>query len=477
MASTSRPRQQPWRRKLSRERLSRDAAGTATPEPRGHDRAVLGLALLSRVVVLLTCLASDLMLPDHAPDASVAGAPAGVPSALGAFARWDAARFLALAARGYEGEESYAFFPLLPLIIGTVARGAATVLGVPSELLLVLVGIIFTNGCFVLAAWLLYRLACELLGDRQWAFATVKIFCLTPANVFMSSVYTESPYAACTFAGLLLMRLDCRTGASVVFALGTGFRSNGILNCGFVIHDSVLKVLALWRRNSGCRTLQAIWGSLLQSCLCFLSCGIIVMPYVALLLYAASRECGVTDPPVWCSERLPNVYSYVQATYWQVGPFQYWQLRQLPNFLLAAPSLLLAGAFSLQELLRCARLLSRAHEAVRAGADRTGALAVALASCPLLPHALHCGALGSFLLFCANVQVATRVLAAASPCLHMFLASLLLRGSAAAAAPASRDGGSARGRAGVAARRMLWTYIVAWNVIGCIMHPNSLPWT
>lgn len=34
---------------------------------------------------------------------------------------------------------------------------------------------------------------------------------------------------------------------------------------------------------------------------------------------------------------LPALYGYIQHKYWGNGPFQYWELKQIPNFALAAP--------------------------------------------------------------------------------------------------------------------------------------------
>lgn len=45
----------------------------------------------------------------------------------------------------------------------------------------------------------------------------------------------------------------------------------------------------------------------------------------------------------WCRRPVPNLYSHIQSAYWGVGFLRYWQWKQLPNFLLAAPALLLTA--------------------------------------------------------------------------------------------------------------------------------------
>jgi len=65
------------------------------------------------------------------------------------------------------------------------------------------------------------------------------------------------------------------------------------------------------------------------------------MPILLVLKYAEGNFCGgnAEDIPPWCSGILPNVYSYIQKEYWDVGFMKYWQLKQIPNFILPFPIL------------------------------------------------------------------------------------------------------------------------------------------
>ena len=59
-------------------------------------------------------------------------------------------------------------------------------------------GVLISNVAFVLAACCLYALGVEVLRDRRLARRGALLFCCTPASVFFSSLYTESPFASTT---------------------------------------------------------------------------------------------------------------------------------------------------------------------------------------------------------------------------------------------------------------------------------------
>lgn len=435
------------------------------------DSKIVGLALLSRVVILSLSVLMDLILPDHQPDASVARPEnLELPHWLMAFTRWDAAHFLNIANLGYQEEKDFAFFPLLPIAINAVAC-TLHAMRLSWSLSLLFAGLFIANGSFVLSAWLLFRLGLASLQDHVLAFNAARLFCLCPANIFLSTIYTESPFAACTFGALLLLHLDYFYLSAAVFAIGSGLRSNGLVNIGFICFHVLLSTLKQLRQgDSSYRVLRATFRLVAGTV-------IVLLPFFAFQAFAVWKECGRVeaagqmstcediheqctvsaepDLPLWCQSGIPSAYSHIQAKYWQGGFLRYWQLKQIPNFLLAAPSLILTAA-------GVSYLLMDFFKELQKGSKKPIKLWIstylAVLRCPLLPHAIHWGFLAMYVFFCANVQISTRLLASACPVFHWFLASIVFDRNQYC-------------------RPFLKLYIGIYNFLGIIMHVNFLPWT
>lgn len=269
-----------------------------------------------------------------------------------------------------------------------------------------------------------------------------------------------------------------------------------------------------WRKAAlGCRLAAGAIMSALQATLVF-------SPYALVQLYAYQKFCdghlnhgsdlglerlpsagmeGLRHP--WCAWRVPSLYAYVQSTYWGNGFLAYYQWKQVPNFLLAAPALALTACGTTRFFF--AQFEGRAERVggnhVRAGElDASlgeGSAVVESRRCLLgaakrlaevflgpktLPHpaskpfersgtaalVVHWTLLGSFAAVCMNAQVATRFLAAACPPLHWWTASLLLPGTVGRSTASSP-----------VVQRALLLYIASFFVLGAVLHANFLPWT
>ena len=400
------------------------------------------IACLSRLSVMTLALASDLLLPDHVPSGALLArfdAECGAAAVLRPFTRWDSAHFLNVAEHGWRDDWNVAFFPLYPLLLRAVAAllGAAGLPLCPQERL-VLGGVLLSNAAFVAAACCLHALTLEVLRDRHLAYQTALLFCISPASIFFSTLYTESAFALATFGGFLLLERGSRAlAAALLLGAASALRANGLLNAIVVVaHAAIVAASAPVRpptaprdagssacaTGTGSRTFArwraacapAAYGGVCSG----LQLALVLTPYVGWAAFAYSRFCSpatatattmplrhheaaaaaaaaavaaaaaLAAPPRWCEGRLPDAYSHVQKTYWNVGPLRYFQIRQLPNFALATPALLLCAvgcASTASALLRAATARAAAEAtAVTAattdastGSDSGGADAVA----------------------------------------------------------------------------------------------------
>ena len=271
--------------------------------------------------------------------------PALVEYTLGGLDNWDAEYFIFNAHRGYSVlEQTMAFFPLLPAVMRLV--GHTLLLPVtwvwPQRTVMLVSGTLVNFIAFLLAACALYHLAVELTRNNTFSRLVVLLFCLNPASVFMSVVYSEALFSLFTFYALLALAREMPWLSAISIALATATRSNGIVLCGFLAyhclnslwHD-VLQSTALLPRR-----LHRLVGILVST---GLQCLIAVCPFVLFQCYGYFLYCKESNQPSeWCKWKIPVPYSYIQQHYWNVGFLRYFQLKQIPNFLLAAPMLVLS---------------------------------------------------------------------------------------------------------------------------------------
>lgn len=141
------------------------------------------------------------------------------------------------------------------------------------------------------------------------------------------------------------------------------------------------------------------------------------------------------------------MYSYVQGKYWQVGWFTYWELKQLPNFILAGPILFLS-AKAIGRYIRedWKRFLTLGFVRKPKDGDSFQENEAVLA------FVYYWLAYVFVLIAVANVQIATRQLASL-PALYWFCADYCKE------------------------NKLIVLYFVAYNFIGAILFSNFYPWT
>ena len=126
--------------------------------------------------------------------------------------------------------------------------------------------------------------------------------------------------------------------------------------------------------------------------------------------------CREAKPASWCSDFPPSIYTYVQSQYWNVGLLRYWTPQQAPNFLLAAPVLVLLSYYSTQSVRSFINyLLYRPRLQKSSPFD----------SLSLAPHGIHAFVFTSILLFASHTQIILRF-AASLPFTYWSAARLLV---------------------------------------------------
>ncbi|NXA06274.1 PIGV mannosyltransferase, partial [Sapayoa aenigma] len=481
----------------------------------------------------------NLLIPDHAADAfspprlSEPGLwDVPVEWLLGGLSHWDAEHFLFIAEHGYLYEHNCAFLPLYPLSLWAVARGALWplqwLLRLRSRLLLAAV---LLNSLFsVLAAAALFELGCVVLRRRRVAFLAALLFSLSPATVFMAAAYSESMFAFLAFSAMWQLEKGQSWLSGLLFSLASGARANGLINAGFFLYSRGKRFALQLQVGSGSvRKLPPLWKQVLSlASSALLMCAGIFLPFVLFQYYAYVRFCGpgtdlgqtIPEPllqlardkgyhpaimggvkPPWCSQGLPMVYSYIQDVYWNVGFLRYFELKQIPNFLLALPVTLLvswaAWTYVSTNPWYCLTLGLERTKSEEEGKPRDGFC------CPAaFVYVVHATALLAFGFSCMHVQVLTRFLGSSSPILYWFSAHLLQEHEPLLWRPGTDNPPSGKPVLGKSpcscgkrtpenpivrlllnwrlitplSKSILGFFLCYW-LLGLILHCNFLPWT
>lgn len=476
-------------------------------------------AIFSRIIIILLQFVSNFLIPDH--DAGVFQKPLDpnitetkldriVGGALGGFSRWDAQYFLHVAEYGYTYENTLAFFPAFPFIIRQVTY---FILYIVNNLLgsflpcrdiismhnaLLLVAVVINNCVFVKTSLTLYKLSLAVLKDEKLSYISAILFCVNPASIFFSAAYSESFYCFFVFFGLLNIETKNSILNYILIGLSGVTRSNGLINTGFIAYKYMkLKV----NKNLN------FFFNIIFSFGLFLS----ILPFLLYQGYCCAKYCipnkvalpnfifshGIENCYVfpgsnssWCSWNIPFAYSYVQDHYWNVGFLKYYQFKQIPNFILAAPIVYI--------------VFNGVYKFVKTYKNLIFYLGFIDGNAPgelplrVFPYVAHCFALTVFSVLMIHVQVATRLLASSSPVVYWFCASKL--------SPAFKDtverevlGKLTKKSNGqfyesYSNRKSKWKtfiltesfngyslfikyYFLSYFVVGTVLFSNYLPWT
>ena len=334
------------------------------------------------IIILFLQILFNLVIPDH--DAKVFNPPMVhkklpldyiAEVLVEGFRRWDGVYFHHIAEHGYTYENTLVFFPLFPFIVRIVAN----TLLYPLQFVcnygntLTLAAFIVNFVVFIQSAKLLYQLSLHILCDERLAFKAAQLYCINPASIFFSAFYSETLFAFFTFKGMLNLEKERPWTGCLMFGFSALTRSNGLVNAGFVVYRNFIQLIRSIKtaRNANYAEKKTIFIAV-SSSMYFVLCNVLlqlflcVLPFLTFQYYAYTVFCNRettyrdlqshvinygnqqgykmphTGLSLWCSDKIPYSYSYVQTNHWGVAFMNYWTFKQIPNFALATPIILLS---------------------------------------------------------------------------------------------------------------------------------------
>ncbi|KAF8540710.1 GPI mannosyltransferase 2 [Trichophaea hybrida] len=329
-------------------------------------KSLLGLiALVAPSPAYDTSTALALLQSSNGPPVQAASIGAWLLETIcNSLTRWDAIFFIKVAERGYINEQEWAFgwgFTWAIVITSKVLSiiPGCNQIGHPDAE--IACAILLSNACHLGSVFVLYQLTllCSNNSSRRpkemaWLVSVLHI--LSPAGLFLSAPYSESLFSFLAFTGTYIfawsleaVRAEQHLWGNVltllsatVFSVACTVRSNGLLNGILFLFEFATALFNLYDLK--------IWSFIRVATLGI--GGLVIGGGLVLPQYIAYQEFCTSDSlRPWCLKLVPSIYTWVQDIYWNVGPFRYWTLSNLPLFLLATPTLVVllqSGAWGLQ---------------------------------------------------------------------------------------------------------------------------------
>lgn len=246
-----------------------------------------------------------------------------VPALATRLTRWDALYFVHSMRAGKVYEQEWAFGWGLPWVVGAVGRvlgGIGVEMGGVWE---PLVAIAVSHAAHLVAVLALYQLTIVICNDRKLAFISSVLHILSPAGLFLSAPYAESPFSCLSIVGNLLFALSIKSGpdslkrngaipiSGIIFGVATTFRSNGLFGGILFAVEAVRCLLDFTDSPSFSRLLRLVAPGLGGI---FVAAGAIFPQFLAWQRYCTGSSEAEIRP--WCSQQIPSIYAFVQEEYW-----------------------------------------------------------------------------------------------------------------------------------------------------------------
>ena len=158
------------------------------------------------------------------------------------------------------------------------------------------------------------------------SFLAACLHTISPAGMFLSAPYAESPFSLLNLAGCYLyakaktsVRAQNSKGdaliifSGILFGVGTTFRGNGLFSGLILIYDAVSSMSKIVHSTN----IQANVRKLFVVCLSgvLMACIAVLPQFLAYKEYCTNVSAEKPRRP-WCSNWVPSIYAWVQKEYW-----------------------------------------------------------------------------------------------------------------------------------------------------------------
>lgn len=258
---------------------------------------------------------------------------------------WDGVYLYDMMVNGIRWEHQYVFFPFYWRFCRWIKEAYPHVSPMT-------IPIIISNVCHFATCISVYFLTKRVFNTSSMykgkadslAKFTALLYVVSPSGVFLSNGYLES---LCNFLSITLMLLreiglDYRSFDNLksnkaikytiaYFVLGTLLA----INFGVRSNTALVGVLYLWD------LIDFIWknGNWRDSIIAIATGSQLAISILGFNIYNYYQFCPQRGE--WCQWTVPLLFSYAQSKYWGVGFLKYWTPNNIPNFLFAAPLLVL----------------------------------------------------------------------------------------------------------------------------------------
>jgi phosphatidylinositol glycan class V len=352
----------------------------------------------------------------------------------------------------------------------------------------------------------------------ECAYTSALLFCFNPASVFFSAAYSESLFCMMTFSGYFFAERNNHFLAVTCWVMASYTRSNGSLVVAWVILQTIARCLQPFQTLDG--ILSDLLSLFYQSF--FILAPIIYHDWNGYYIHCVEAQEGFQ--PQWCNDAHPmfglnhylkyleaddliiyvktySLYKHVQSRYWNVGFLNYYEWKQIPNFLLAFPVLFLGATGALTWIWQSWKLFRKnekvsngetgkwwhmvlqptrwalfalrvskapVEEAIKTLREREQPEVILVGPTLLAYYAVLAAAclVGATI---AHVQISTRFIFSSCPAIYWFMSYICISDS--------KDESRSIMKKLLLSRSAMVCYCVGFILAGVTMHVNWLPWT